>query len=201
MRCKIFAGLRDRTFLTFGTARLADVTSVQKYPEMGRHHQFMRDVALQLLLHLERRIGGHGDEPYAAAHAIDMCVHGQSLAAESHGEHHIGRLAPHAGKRGERLEGVRHLAAVVGTHLARHGHEVGGLAVGIGHVPDERQHVGLCGGGQALHRRERRKERGRHHVDPLVRALRREHHGHQQFVGRTVLQLRLDGRNVGLEII
>ena len=97
-------------------------------------------------------------------------------------------LAAHAGQPLHLLQIGRDFAAELRAEHPRHRREVLRLVVGIGNAPD----VGINLFGRGLRHLERGREgfeQGRRgHVHPLVGALRREDHRHQQLVGVLVAQ-------------
>src|SRR5215470_1329872 len=128
-------------------------------------------------------------EPEPLAHACHVRVHGDGGDAEGVAEHDVGRLAPHAGKRDELLEGAGHSAAVALHQRLTHAHEGSGLGLeeagGVDLLLEDRGTSPRVVFRSSVSREERPGDR----VDALVRALRRQDGGGEELEGRGELEL------------
>ena len=83
---------------------------MEQEPGVGVGDVLDGDIAHELLLNLQRRIGSLGNEAQTVADTIDMRIDSHGGFAEPHGLDDIGGLAPYARQR--------HELGVVGGYLA-----------------------------------------------------------------------------------
>ena len=165
---------------------------------VGRRQQVRRDLSFESKLGLQgcfrpvRESDAVRDPEYVG-------IDGHHLLLPDHGAHDIGRLASHAGQTLQLLQVARHFAAELLAEHAGHARQVFRLVVGIGDALDVG--IDLLGsrGSHSLRCRESLEQGRRSHIDPLVRALGRQDHGHQQLIRRAVRKLALGDGHVLLE--
>lgn len=167
---------------------------MEQEPVVGVGDVLDGDIAHELLLDLQRRIGSLGNEAQTVADTIDMGIDSHGGLAEPHGLDDIGGLAPYARQRHELGAVGGNLAMEVADQLARHGYQMVGLGIGIAHRTDELQHIIDLGLGHNLCSRVTGEKGWGNLVDALVSALGTEERGYQQLESRTKLDL---GGNLG----
>ena len=136
----------------------------------------------------------------AVCDAENVRVDRHGWPMESHGHHHVGGLATHAGQFLHIFQIVGHNAIEIAHQSLRHAEQVFRFVVGIGNRLDvaiDFLHRCLC---HVVWRRETLKQGWRGHVDALVGTLRRKNHRHQELIRVLVLQLRLSDGHVFLKI-
>jgi len=120
-----------------------------------------------------------------------MGVDGHGRFVVSHNQHHAGCFAPHAGQGQQGLHRVWYHAIKIGHQFPGHAHQGFGFVVGVGDAFNQGQQIfrlDTCHGqgcGVNL------EQTWRGHIHPLVCALGRENHGHQQFKRIAEMQLGL----------
>lgn len=167
---------------------------MEQEPVVGIGDVLDGDIAHELLLDLQRRIGSLGNEAQTVADTIDMGIDSHGGLAEPHGLDDIGGLAPYARQRHELGAVGGNLAMEVADQLARHGYQMVGLGIGIAHRTDELQHIVDLGLGHGLRGGITGEKGWGNLVDALVSALGTEERGYQQLESRTKLEL---GGNLG----
>ena len=100
--------------------------------------------------------------------------------------HHVAGLAPDSGQRHEIGELGRDLAAEPRLHRLRHPDQVLRLRSEEAGRANQLLDLFGVGGGEIRRRRIPREQRGRHHVDPLVGALRRQDRRREQLIRAVV---------------
>ncbi len=111
----------------------------------------------------------------AECQAFDVGIHNHSRRlSERHPEHDVSRLSAHAGQRRQRIEIGRDIAAMLFDKLRCHRNQVLGLGTEEPGRVDQRLELGLVGGGQCAGVGITCEQRGGHHIDPDVGALRGE---------------------------
>ena len=165
---------------------------------MRHRSEFLGYVRFKVKFHLAHV--GALREPEPASHPEDVRIHGYDRFSPGDRRDHVGGLPSDSGQAHELPYVPGNLSAEIGYQLPGHAREVRGLAVGIGHGPDVREYL--------LRRRRRERagvrigfeQRRGDHVHAPVGALCREHHCHQQLVGRVEMQLGFRHRHIGAEI-
>jgi hypothetical protein len=126
-----------------------------------------REERHEVALDHERVVGAREPEP--PRHAPDVRVHRDAhVGVERVAEHHVGRLAPHAGEGGQRVHVGRHPAAVALDQPLGHRDEVPGLVAVEARGPHDGLHVLHPRRGERGRGRGRRRTAPGDHVDPLV---------------------------------
>ena len=167
---------------------------MEQEPVVGVGDVLDGDIAHELLLNLQRRIGSLGNEAQTVADTIDMGIDSHSGLAEPYGLDDIGGLAPYARQRHKLGAVGGNLAVEVIDQLARHGYQMVGLGVGVAHRTDEMQHIIDLGLGHNPCSRVTGEKGGGNLVDALVGTLGTEKRGYQQLESRTKLEF---GGNLG----
>jgi hypothetical protein len=149
-----------------------DHLEVERAPRFGREHP------LQVPL---GPLDGHptGETP-ARREPVDVRVDRELPAAEGLQAHDRGGLVPYAGESLQRLERIGDRAVVVRDQDPRELRDVPALRGGEAAGSDDRDDVRDRKLGHLERRRRLGEQLGSDPVDPLVRALRGEHHGDQQ---------------------
>ena len=183
-----FAQVADRALGTFRSARDARVPAVQDQPVMRVLLEFVGDEFQEPLLDFVDVLAGREAGPVGDAE--DVRVHGDRRLAEGGVQHDVGRLAPDARQRLERVARRGNVAAVFADEDFRQCDDVLRLVAeepdGVD-VRDQAVDAELHDGGGRV---RDRKEAGGGLVDALVGRLRGQHDGHQQFERRQVRRAR-----------
>lgn len=161
---------------------------MEQEPVVGIGNVLDRDMAHELLLDLQGRIGSPGHEAQTVADTIDMGIDSHSGLAEPYGLDDVGCLAPYARQRHKLGAVGGNLAVEVMDQLARHGYQMVGLGVGIAYRTDKLQHIIDLGLSHSLCSRVTGEKGGGNLIDALVGALGTEKRGYQQLESRTKLE-------------
>ncbi len=113
-----------------GAACLADVASVEYQPVVGACYQFLRNVAHEGALGLER-CAASGGQTDALADAEHVGVDRHSGFVEHYGKYHVSRLASYAGYGEQGVDVGRDFAAEVLDERACHSDQAARLVVGV----------------------------------------------------------------------
>ncbi len=116
------AKIGDDATPAFRHPRLADIAAVQDQPVMGVAQILVRYDAKQFGLDLFRRLARGQTQTVPNAEYVRIDGHGR--LAESHVEHHIGRLSPDARQFDQRLAITRHFAIVVTDQSLRQSDDI-----------------------------------------------------------------------------
>ena len=190
----------EGTLVTLGPLTLADIPPVEQQPVMGRGHFFGRDMAQELLLHLQWGIGRGRHQGQPMADTINMCIDCEGRLAKPYGLHHIGGLVSHTGQPLEQGTVGGHFATEIGHEHAGHLDQMACLGIGIGHALDVEKHVVGLGCGHRGGIGVMAEEFGSDHIDPLVGALGTEQRGDKQLESAGELKFCRDHRLLLAEI-
>ena len=144
--------------------------------------------------HFEGRLAG--GEPQTVGDAEDVRIDGDGVAAEGERVDDVGGLPAHARERFELFARGGHFAAEAFQNISGSGEDVRRLVVIEPAGEDVCFEFFLREGEHLFGRVVLAEEDLRHLVDALVRALRGEHDGDEELVGRSELQ---GGARVGIE--
>ena len=114
------------------------------------------------------------------ADAEDVGVNGKRRLLERHGLNDICGLAPHPGQGGQFLQRLWHLPAEIAHKFFGKPLKMTSLVVGITDGTNISEYVVHTRCRHVGRRRIGCKQSGSHHVDALVGALRRKHHGYKK---------------------
>ena len=178
----------------FGAPGVADLAAVLDHLVGKLHPTLLGDEWHEVELDLHRVL--FFGEPQALGDPAEMRVHKDTRHPEGVPQDHVGGLAAHPRQLHQLLQGPRHLAVeFFHQHLAE-ALDALGLVVKKAGGADHLFEIGQGGLGIVRGRGVFGKEGGGHLVHPDVRALRRQHRGHQHLQG--ILEIQGD---VGLGIM
>ena len=119
---EIIAIRRQRTVFAVGLLRVTDSSAVIDEPMMRFRPIGFRNGLMQSVLHLRGRLSL--GEPQAVADAEHMGIHGDGVAAERDGIHHVRGLAAHPREAHEIFDIVGDVSAEASENISARGKDM-----------------------------------------------------------------------------
>lgn len=154
-----------------------------------------RDVFHQLFFNFKRGFGMIGQSD-AVCDTEDMGVHRHGRTPESDSHDHVGSLTPYTGKFLKLLHIIGHDTSEISHEFHRHAMKVFRFIIGIRNGFNILMYFLNCRSRHGFRVRETLKQGGSDHIHPLVRALGRKNHCHQEFIRTMVVQFSIDVANI-----
>ena len=177
----VFTGRFQAAFGAFGRASDADIAAVQDQPVVRNVDLFGGNEGDELPFGGQWRFGVEGKAD-PRGDAEDMGIDGHIRLFIDDGGNDVGCFAADAGQAHQFFDGQRNFAAEFIDQHAGHADQMFRFVIWIGNAANKREQLVKTGLGKRLRIREVPENCGRRHIDPLVRALRREDYRYQKLI-------------------